>query len=166
MVANLQTLTDSLAEMKIDSFRKGTLALMALGLDDKQIADCLGEKVERVRSVRAYEDAPDIILKIQVALGFTNEQKIANLVASAIQVKSTVLSSGAANLDLKNRVADSILDRAYGKPTQTIRSIQESADSTMDMKKVDQSLEAIQKRLAALTKQKAALRGEQKVIDI
>lgn len=42
---------------------------------------------------------------------------LTELVPEAIEVKKRILRDKSASLDLKNRVADSVLDRVYGKPT-------------------------------------------------
>ena len=42
---------------------------------------------------------------------------LTELVPEAIEVKKRILRDRDAPLDLKNRVADSVLDRVYGKPS-------------------------------------------------
>lgn len=44
------------------------------------------------------------------------KKALAELVPESIEVKRKILLDEKAPLDLKNRVADSILDRVYGKP--------------------------------------------------
>ena len=44
------------------------------------------------------------------------KQALCELVPESIAVKKQILHDALAPLDLKNRVADSVLDRVYGKP--------------------------------------------------
>lgn len=46
----------------------------------------------------------------------TLKKALADLVPESIEVKRQILFDELAPLDLKNKVADSILDRVYGKP--------------------------------------------------
>lgn len=45
------------------------------------------------------------------------KELLRNLVPEALEIKRMILADADAPLSLKNQVADSILDRVYGKPT-------------------------------------------------
>lgn len=52
------------------------------------------------------------------AIPEAQKELLRNLVPNALEIKRRILMDEEAPLSLKNQVADSILDRVYGKPAQ------------------------------------------------
>jgi hypothetical protein len=67
-------------------------------------------------------------------------QRIAlrELTIEAIEIKRQILLDDSVSLDLRNKVADSVLDRVYGRP-----GIDGDTDSANGIAKLDAMLEAI-----------------------
>lgn len=72
------------------------------------------------------------------ALPMDVKEALTELVPEAIAIKQQILSDVTAPLDLRNRVADSVLDRVYGRPAQV--SIETGSES---MAKLDALLRGI-----------------------
>lgn len=66
------------------------------------------------------------------------KEALAGLVPEALQIKKEILSDPGAPLELKNKVADSILDRVYGRPGLMV-----AEDGVVALEKLDKLLEDI-----------------------
>lgn len=60
------------------------------------------------------------------------KKALSELVPESIEVKRQILHDETAPLDLKNRVADSILDRVYGKPGYAVEDASAETLSRLD----------------------------------
>ena len=66
------------------------------------------------------------------------KEALHDLVPDAVEIKRQILRSEDAPLDLKNRVADSVLDRIYGRP-----GIVEANGDKAELAKLDKLIEGI-----------------------
>lgn len=60
------------------------------------------------------------------------KKALSDLVPESIEVKRQILHDETAPLDLKNKVADSILDRVYGKPGYAVEDASAETLSRLD----------------------------------
>lgn len=60
------------------------------------------------------------------------KKALSDLVPESIEIKRQILHDETAPLDLKNKVADSILDRVYGKPGYAVEDASAETLSRLD----------------------------------
>ncbi len=135
---------------------KACSVLFALGLADSQVAEALDIPEGRSTLVRSLSESQDLVLKIQLALGMSAEQRIANAVNLALDVKIKALSDES---DKKSQLATSteILDRHMGKPVQTMASIAVTLKSNRSLPEINKNFDALLARLNALESKRQLL---------
>lgn len=122
----------------------------------------------KIKLIRELEPCQDLVLKVQLALGQSSEQRIANAVNMAIDVKIRALSDSTNKRD-QLATSTEILDRHMGKPVQTVASIAMTIKGSKSIKEVDSKFDALMQRLQHLEDKKRLLLAapsEKKVIDL
>lgn len=145
-----------LAEAQGGLLVKACATLFALGLGDAQVSTALDIPEARVKVVRALEETHDVVLRIQLALGMSAEQRIANAVNLALDVKMKALADES---DKKHQqlVSTEILDRHMGKPVQTTASIAVTLKGNRSLPEINKNFSALLDRLQRLESRRQLL---------
>jgi hypothetical protein len=153
-------------EGPLDSYLEKCIAvLVAMGLSDSQISKILQVSEPRLESLKALPSIALTVLDIQVALSLSPEQRIANAINTALDKKMKLMLTSDDD-KLVNSIADSFLDRQFGKATQMIQSTSVTISASTNQTELDRRLDAVKSRLALLDSQKNKLVNARPVIDV
>jgi len=128
---------------------KATAVLVAQGMSDQQIHEAICVDLPKIEELRASERVTDTVLRIQVALSMSPEQRIANSVNAAIDAKIRLLNE-TEDEKIKNAVSTDIMDRHFGKPAQTINTTSMSITANVSGSELDTRMSALMEKLKAL----------------
>jgi len=150
----------------LDSMLEKSIAvLVAIGLSDCHISKILQISELRLETIKKIDSVATAILDIQVAMSLSPEQRVANAINTALDKKIKIMLTSDDD-KLVNTIADSFMDRQYGKATQMIQSTSVTISATTNQTELDRRLNAVNSRLALLDGQKKKLVDARPVIDV
>ena len=144
---------------------KSIAVLVAIGLSDCHISKILQISELRLETIKKIDSVATAILDIQVAMSLSPEQRVANAINTALDKKIKIMLTSDDD-KLVNTIADSFMDRQYGKATQMIQSTSVTISATTNQTELDRRLNAVNSRLALLDGQKKKLVDARPVIDV